>query len=273
MKSARWFFVLAGLTMLMANTVFAQNSKATADVSVMVRCNMTTAFVDNTVQLPGSCVDLFTGNAVAVEPDAFVTIMEKTVKVSGSQSLFVTPSLVTGLYTRTQTSTRTKGSTTTSGFSQATAMGGVYLRAVIVDTKTGKEIVGAPISFCQGGILGCTAAANGDWGVMLDSRIQTLSQALSDCVVNITTIGTNAGTCDFTSTINLISQTTSAHTYQFVFPSIGQGVYTVKIKAAVGSGASVVQDSGSGTVAVGAAAFGLGVVTIETVRLVHDFSF
>src|ERR1051326_318472 len=125
MKSAKWFFVLAGLTILMANTLFAQNSKATADISVMVRCNMTTAFVDNTVQLPGSCVDLFTGDAVAVDPDAFVTLMQKTVKVSGSQSLFVTPSLVTGLYTRTQTSTRTKGSGGSTGFSQATAMGGV----------------------------------------------------------------------------------------------------------------------------------------------------
>jgi hypothetical protein len=91
-------------------------------------------------------------------------------------------------------------------------------------------------------------------------------------VVTLTSI-VGTGTCDFTSTINLISQTTSAHTYQFVFPNIGQGVYKVQIKAAVGSGASVVQDSGSGTVAVGAAAFGLGVVTIETVRLVHDFSF
>jgi hypothetical protein len=46
-------------------------------------------------------------------------------------------------------------------------------------------------------------------------------------------------------------------------------VYTVKIYAAVGSGATVIGDGS----AVGAAAFGLGSLTVETVRLVHDFSF
>ena len=77
------------------------------------------------------------------------------------------------------------------------------------------------------------------------------------------------GTCSFTSVIDLILNTTSAHTFNFIFPNVGQGTYTLKIKAGVASGASVI---GSGS-AVGAAAFGLGSVTADVVRLVHDFSF
>ncbi len=237
------------------------SSKATADINTLTKCNMTTAQVDDTITMPASCTDVFTGQAQPIDANGFVTIMSKTVKLSNSQSLFVSPSLVTGLYTQTRTKTTT-GSTST-----AQAMGGVYLRAVLVDAN-GHEIVAAPLSYCQDGILGCTQAINGDWGVLLDSRIQTLSQELSQCLVNITLVGT--GTCSFTSTIDLALKTTSAHTFNFLFPQVGQGVYNLQIKAAVASGASII--AGSGT-AVGAAAFGIGSMTAESVRLIHDFSF
>jgi len=239
------------------------SSKATADVNTLVRCHMSTVQIDDTVTLPTSCVNLFTGSGVSIDADGFVEIMNATVKLSNSQSLFVSPSLVTGLYTQTRTKTST-GSTST-----AQAMGGVYLRAVLTDSNGG-EIVAAPLSACNAGILGCTQAANGEWGVMLDSRVQTLTQSLSQCVIDVTSIvGTNDGTCSFSSTIDLITKTTSANTFNFIFPKVGQGVYTLRIKAAVASGASVI---GSGT-AVGAAAFGLGSVTAESVRLVHGFEF
>jgi hypothetical protein len=194
--------------------------------------------------------------------------MEKPMKLSNSQSLFVTPSLVTGLYTRTRTKTST-GSTST-----AQAMGAVYLKAQLVDAA-GNVIVAAPLSACADGVLGCSnlgTVSDPNWGVLLDSRIQTLSQELSECVVNATTIdGTSVtGTCTFTSTIDLILNTTSAHTFGFMFPNVGQGTYKVQIWAAVGSGAEII--AGSGT-AVGAAAFGLGSMQVESVRLVHDFSF
>jgi len=79
-----------------------------------------------------------------------------------------------------------------------------------------------------------------------------------------------SGTCDFTSTIDFILQTASANTFNFIFPNVGQGVYTLKVYAGVGSDASII--AGSGT-AIGAAAFGLGSVTAESVRLVHGFDF
>lgn len=248
---------------------FAQNglpsSKATADISTLVKCTMTTDQADDDPTiLPASCVDLYTGATVATDRQ-WIQIMEKPMKLSNSQSLFVTPSLVTGLYTRTRTKTTT-GTTST-----AQAMGAVYLKAQLVDAA-GNIIVAAPLTACADGVLGCAnlGTSDPDWGVLLNSRIQTLTQELSQCVIDVTSIpGTNDGTCTFTSTIDLILNTTSAHSFGFMFPNVGQGTYKVQVWAAVGSGAEVI---GSGT-AVGAAAFGLGSMQVESVRLVHDFSF
>lgn len=242
------------------------STKATADISTLVKCTMTTAQADDDPTiLPASCVDLYTGATVATDRQ-WIQIMEKPMKLSNSQSLFVTPSLVTGLYTRTRTKTTT-GSTST-----AIAMGAVYLKAQLVDAA-GNVIVAAPLTACADGILGCEnlgTPGSKDWGVLLNSRIQSLTQELSECVIDVTSIeGTNDGTCTFTSTIDLLLNTTSAHSFGFIFPSVGQGTYKVQVWAAVGSGAEVI---GSGT-AVGSAAFGLGSMQVESVRLVHDFSF
>jgi hypothetical protein len=125
--------------------------------------------------------------------------------------------------------------------------------------------VAFPVAACTSTVLGCQSIGNG-FGVTLDSRVQTLTQSLSDCVVNV---GLTTGTCSFTSTIGLVLQTTSAHSFNFIFPNVGVGTYSVEIQMAVNSDAQV---SGSGS-AVGAAAFGLGSVTVDVVRLVHDFSF
>lgn len=261
--------VLLALVVIAASTAsMAQNnvssSKATADISTLVKCTMSTATVDDgTAVLPSSCVDLYTGATVATDKQ-WIEIMSKPMKLSNSQSLFVSPSLVSGLYTRTRTKTTT-GSTST-----AQAMGAVYLKAVLVPRDGSSVIVAAPLSACASGVLGCENVS-GDWGVILDSRIQTLTQELSQCVIDVTSIeGTNDGTCTFTSTIDLILNTTSANTFNFIFPNVGQGTYDVKVYAAVGSGATIIAGSGS---AVGAAAFGLGSMQVESVRLVHDFSF
>jgi hypothetical protein len=188
--------------------------------------------------------------------------MSTSIKVSNSQSLFVTPSLVTGLYTNTAVKTHTSGGTGST--STAVAMGGVYLRAVLYD-ENGNLIVAYPLQACTPDILGCVLVpgVGSGYGVVLDSRIQTLSQTLSGCTVS------TGGTCSFDLTTQLILQTTSSHTFGFIFPNVGVGTYTVSIQAAVDSNANT-----SGTAyAVGASAFGLGSVTVESVRLVHNFSF
>src|SRR6478736_6464529 len=115
----------AALVLSFASSLaMAQNasSKASAAMNTAVGCTVSNQTTIGTA--PMSCHDIFSGNSVAVTPDNFATIMTTPMKVSASQSLFVSPSLVTGLYTNTQTKTHT-GSTST-----ATASGGVYMRAV-----------------------------------------------------------------------------------------------------------------------------------------------
>lgn len=246
-------------------SAFAQNgvpsAKATADINTLVTCKMSTATNNDAgFQLPASCMDIYTGATVDTT-GGWIQIMDRTVKLSNSQSLFVSPSLASGLYTRTRTKTQ-DGTTST-----AQAMGAVYLRAVLTPADGSDDIVAAPLNACSGTIVGCSNAP-GSWGVILDSRIQTLTQDITACTVLVDNVG---GTCDFTSTIDFVLQTSSANTFNFVFPRVGQGTYTLKIYAAVGSGASIVP--GSSGSAVGAAAFGLGSVTAEVVRLVHDFEF
>lgn len=258
----RLLALAAALVMVFGPAVaMAQNAstKASAAINTAVGCTVTNATTVGTAPL--TCHDIFSGASVAVTPDNFATIMSTSMKVSNSQSLFVSPSLVTGLYTSTTTKTHTGSSST------ATASGGVYMRAVLTDPNTGAIVrIADPVAICTNDILGCQASSSGDFGVTLDSRIQTLTQTLSDCVVNV---GGVAGTCDFDLTTQLILQTTAAHTFNFIFPNVGQGTYNVAIQVAVNSNATV----GGSATAVGAAAFGLGSLTVESVRLVHNFAF
>jgi hypothetical protein len=268
------FVCLTAILALAGTGAIAQtaSSKATAAVNTAVWCTYSTAgsASDTGVPVVNSCTDLFTGAAVTPTPDNFIPIMDATIKVSNSQSLFVTPSLVTGLYTNTAVKTKTSGGTGST--STAQAMGGVYMRAVLKDANGNVVATAYPIADCGNPDVpfGCVADANGDYGVILDSRIQTLSQTLSGCTVAIT--GGGAGTCSFDLTTQLILQTASSHAFGLIFPNVGVGTYTVEVQAAVDSNATVTSSGGSGY-AVGASAFGLGSVTVESVRLVHGFSF
>lgn len=265
MQKTHAFATAVALLLTVTGSAFAQNglasSKATAAVNTLVKCNMTKVTTnDGTAVLPADCVDLWSGASVANNGE-WIEIMAKPMKLSNSQSLFVSPSLVSGLYTQTRTKTQ-DGSTST-----AQAMGAVYLRAVLTPANGGADIIAAPLNLCNTSLFGCAdPQGNAKWGVVLDSRIQTLTQDISACTVLVDGV---SGTCDFTSIIDLILNTASANTFNFIFPNVGQGTYTVKIYAAVGSDAEVI---GSGS-AVGAAAFGLGSMTVESVRLVHDFEF
>lgn len=258
---------LAALLALAGTGAIAQtaSSKATAAINTAVYCTLSTTTNTSALAAPTACTDVYSGATVAALNDDFIPIMSTSIKVSNSQSLFVTPSLVTGLYTNTTTKTHTNSTST------AVASGGVYLRAVLRDPNTDNVVaVAYPIANCTDVTLGCVSGTSGGtgtfWGVILDSRVQTLSQTLSDCVANV---GGVTGTCSFDLTTQLILQTTSAHTFSFIFPNVGVGTYNVSIEAAVDSSATL---SGNG-VAVGSAAFGLGSVTVESVRLVHGFSF
>ena len=214
---------------LISSPTFAQtaSSKATAAINTGVGCTSTgVSTIGGT--LPVTCHDIFSGASVPVTPDNFVPVMTSTMKVSNSQSIFVSPSLVTGLYTNTTTKTHT-GSTST-----AMAAGGVYLRAE--EPKHRRRGSGRrSIAACSDAILGCVQDSSNHYGVVLDSRVQTLTQTLSDCVV---TVGTSTGSCNFDSTLQLVLDTTSAHTFNFIFPNVGAGTYTISVEAAVNTSAT-----------------------------------
>lgn len=111
----------AGALLLLAcgpGLAIAQNasSKASAAINTAVGCTVSNATTIGTAPL--SCHDIFSGASVPVTPDNFVTIMSTPMKVSASQSLFASPSLVTGLYTSTTTKSHT-GSTSTATASAA----------------------------------------------------------------------------------------------------------------------------------------------------------
>lgn len=235
------------------------SSKATAAINTAVGC--TVSNVTNIDTAPMSCRDIFSGAVVPVAADNFVTVMKVPVKVSNSQSLFVSPSLVTGLYTDTTTVAK-RGTV-----SKTTAEGGVFMRAVLMNRTTGAILrIADPVGACKDGILGCQLVGQ-DYGVVLNSRVQTISQSLSNCVVSV---GDLSGTCEFDSTVQLVLKTTSAHSFNFIFPEVGQGVYDVAVQVAVNSNATL--NTGTGAV-ISAAAFGLGSLTVESVRLTHNFEF
>src|SRR5947209_333311 len=121
----RRVILIATSVSLLASSALAQtaSSKATAAINTAVGCTFAavTTIADT---VPQTCHDIFTGASVPVTADNFATVMHSTIKISNSQSLFVSPSLVTGLYTETKVKT-SPGTTST-----ATAEGGVFLRAI-----------------------------------------------------------------------------------------------------------------------------------------------
>jgi len=135
-------------SLLSAPLTFAQtaSSKATAAITAVGCIVNGTSNISDTV--PVTCHDVFSGAGVVVTSDNFAQIMKATMKVSNSQSIFVSPSLVTGLYTNTKTKTSSGGSST------ATAEGAVYLRAVLRDANTNTVVqIADPIADCTDQIL------------------------------------------------------------------------------------------------------------------------
>ena len=88
--------------------------------------------------------DIFSGAAKLVTADNYVEVMGSTVKVSNSQSLFASTSLVTGLYTNTLVTT--KPSKTSGGTNTSTATATACCCA---------SIGGEPVSSSHGPLWGC----------------------------------------------------------------------------------------------------------------------
>jgi hypothetical protein len=138
--------------------------------------------------------------------------------------------MVTGLFTRSRI---------TQIDTDAAAVAGVQVR-VLIDGK-----VVAP-----GTPVGIVAGANDGW-VFYDKRFQQLS---SNLFSQIDTCGTTSTTECF---IELITSTLSAHSLDFVVPSVGGGDHTLKMEWRLQPTAAKANEK---------ACVGPGVLTVEQVK-------
>jgi hypothetical protein len=167
-----------------------------------------------------------------------------TVKTSNSTSLFVDVSSVIGLYTSTQVKGNNTGAT-----SSATAQAGVRVRVLL-----------------DGTVYAFPDAAGS--GITFDNRVQTLTANLGNIFTSA--CAASPSTCTLTpEQITLILDTSSAHAFNFVLLSVGSGAHTVQIQVQ----SDTQSTAATGGVAISNAAYGPASVTIDVVRLVHDFSF
>lgn len=237
--------VTAGILMFCSSMLQAQSSKATAQITTVTVCANSNSMAQCTAP-----------NAQNIPTGVWHNIMTTTIKTSNVADLFVDTSLVTGLYTSTQVKGNGNGSTST-----ATAMGGVFIR-VVMDPQfdANGNVIGGNYAYPDEGA-----------GVTFDQRIQTLTANLgnifSDCFAN----GGNTGTgCTLTQEqITLALATTSAHSYNFILLNVGTGMHTLVVQAQVNTSAT----GNNGGIAISNAMFGLGSLTVESVRLVNSFSF
>ena len=231
--------VLFMLCMLVATAASAQNSTSpqggTAIYDGAAAC-VGSSFTgstsgSNTGVLPPPCTD-GSGNG------SWFTVMNASLKGSTNKTYFVSPSLVTGLYTNTQVSGKNSGTPTSE---TATAVASVAVR-VLLDC-VGCSMAGQP----QTGTATWTMAGypdagsgqpnQGGSGIIFDARIQqltaTLGQAITSGCLTFTT--TLSNTCP-PEVMNLILDTTSAHTFNFILPEVGAGQHTVTIQARLDAG-------------------------------------
>lgn len=203
------------------------------------------------------------------------TVMNASVKTSTNKTLFVSPSLVTGLYTNTQV----KGGST--GTSQtATAVASVAVR-VLLDCSN-CAVVGSPQTTpAYFNAAGFPDAAGS--GVVFDARIQQLTATLGSVITS--TCITDLTTCT-PEQMDLILSTTSAHSFNFILPTVGAGQHVITVQARLDAGNVCYNNMGTVTTcdntnvvntslasSVSAALFGLGSVTVQPVQLAPGFSF
>jgi hypothetical protein len=201
------------------------------------------------------------------------TVMNSSVKASTNKTLFVSPSLITGLYTNTQV----KG----NGTSQtATAVASVAVRVLLDCTNCGGAgaMQTAPATFTAAGFPDAAGS-----GVVFDARIQQLTATLGNAITS--TCLTDLTTCP-QEVVDLILSTTSAHAFNFILPQVGAGNHTITVQARLDAGNVCFNTNGSTSTcsgtdvvntaeasSVSAALFGLGSVTVMPVQLAPGFSF
>jgi hypothetical protein len=221
-------------------------SKAAAQITTVTTCaGAATAFATN----PCTNID---GSG------RWQDVMTTQIKTSNVADLFAGVSLVTGLYTSTTVKGNNTGATST-----AVAEGTVRVRVLLDPAQTG----------CQDA-AGCTAfktLPDVNNGVVFDQRVQSLSANLGyiftgECALS-------PSTCTLTpEEISLVLDTSAAHHFSFVLPNVGTGVHTLVVQAQLSTENTSIFSNTNGGISVANALFGLGSLTIDSVRLVNCFN-
>jgi len=277
MKRAASVFTLIAAVLMVGTVARAQSSTSPQGAAAI-----------NTAAVCGSYSSSPGPDTTALQPctdssnnGQWFTVMSANIKTSNTTDLFISPSLVTGLYTNTQVKGKTSG---TPSSETAAATGSVAVR-VLLDCTNCAPADGTPQSTTANFTTAGQPDPNGT-GIVYDARIQqltaTLGQAITNTCLDLTSL---TNTCP-PEEIDLILSTTSAHTFNFIMLNVGNGQHTITVQARLNAGQVCTNNNanGSGGVtctnvnttlgsSVAAALFGLGSVTVIPVHLGPGFSF
>lgn len=186
---------------------------------------------------------------------SLVSIMTTGMANSQSSSFLVNASLITGLLTNTTASSNGGKQ------SSATAMGSVQV-GIIIDgnfAPNGQYLSGG--TYAYPGLLS------------FDARSQTLTATLGQVLTGCTTVNAILQCTGLTSEqIQLILDTTSAHSFQFILPNVGVAPSSAPHRLdVVAQVSSSTVSSGLGS-ALASACYGAGTLTVDAVRLGQGFN-
>lgn len=249
-------FVFAACSLwLTGGTAAAASAKYAAADNELTTCVLTSSGTITSQDSPGVSLAGLTGctyNSISASSTAsgatqdgpnWVVVSEVNIHTSSSQSLFVTPSLVTGLYTEVKnigSGYTTKSTSTAQVLLRVVDVTGCSLNA---NTVCSSETQAEPVVDCANNVFGCASPDNSSaYGVNFDERVLGLSSNLS-----------------LAQFIDLAIATADGHSFGFGFDDMTSGTHTVAVEAAVDT-------DGTGN-SISAAAFGLGFTTVESVQL------
>lgn len=264
---------IAAIILLACSIVRAQTStspQGTAAINTAAVCASSSSTSSSNLQ---PCTD--TNNN-----GQWFTVMNASLKTSNTTDLFISPSLVTGLFTNTQV--KGSNSTTKNPDSEtATAVGSIAVRVLLDCTNcaTPGSAQSTNAIFTTGG----QPDPNGH-GIVYDAKIQQLTATLGQAV-NSFCLTQGISTCP-QEVIDLILSTTSAHTFNYIMLNVGSGQHTITVQARLDTGSICYGENGAGAAcdstdvvntslatSVSTALFGLGSVTVIPVHLAPGFSF
>jgi len=196
-----------------------------------------TAAIENVTLAPVTITNCST------DPDSWSTVLNTTIKSANKHDLQIIGSAQIGLFT--QTEVKSKGGATDS----STAEAKVKVRILVDDT---------PSTPCAG--PSCPSGVAYPPAVVFNARKQTLSANLAglDCTADPIT---GVVTCEDPEIIEMILDTTSAHSFTFVAPNLLSGTHPVELQVAACTATSVNTGTASARVTLGP-----GTLTVEAVR-------